>query len=47
MTDSDDREMEYGSTAEEDWDGAMGGPDGKGPDVLLDVPELRVEEILQ
>jgi hypothetical protein len=48
MTDADDREMEYGGTGDEDWDGATarsGGPDGGEPDVLLDVPELRVEEI--
>jgi hypothetical protein len=48
MSDADDRQMEPGSTTEDAWDGAAarpGGPAGKEPDVLLDVPELRVDEI--
>jgi hypothetical protein len=46
MTEADERQVERRSTAEEAWDGA--GPGGLAPgepDVVLDVPELRVDEI--
>jgi hypothetical protein len=48
MTDADDRQVERGGRTEEAWDGATAGPGGlaaEDPDVLLDVPELRVDEI--
>jgi hypothetical protein len=46
MTDADERQVERADTTEEAWDGAApGGLAGEEPDVLLDVAELRVDEI--
>jgi hypothetical protein len=48
MTDADDRQIERGSTTEDAWDEATvrrGGAAGQEPDVLVDVPEVRVDEI--
>ena len=48
MSDADDRPRERISMAEDAWDEAMADPDGVAggePDVLLDIPEVRVDEI--
>jgi hypothetical protein len=46
VTAPDDRQEDRGATTEEAWDGARPGElAAEEPDVLLDVPELRVDEI--